>query len=198
MIKYILSTFVFFISVYFIEQNDPVAAFVNYYSDTNNIYAEFETELPNQGNAKIKGSIYFTPKGNTKLSFNGNVILANNEVIKSYNERLNRLVISSADDYDFPLDLSNLFYSILRTEKIKLIKSLADGYLFSVKDVKFGNAQGAKITTDNGFNIKQIEVLFTNNSISLITFTKFVKNEKFGDDIFKLEIPANCKVIDIR
>lgn len=198
MLKYIFISLIFFASSVSFSQNTPVSSFVDFYSSAETIYAEFTSVLTAGNNRELKGKIYFLKPYKTRVELESNVMVSDGEFVRSYNKRMNRLVISNVDEYDLPLDLNKFLTAVLNPENVKLKSEEKTGFTFLIENVGVGSLNSVTVLTDKKFVITTMFFKQPDSSTVKIKFDKFIAGKKLDESIFQINIPENTKIIDLR
>jgi len=198
MVKFIIGSFLSFISLNISAQNAPVDSFVNYYESVQAVEAKFRTTSKVENNPFSQGEFLFMKPSSIKLKVKGSIISSDGKVVKTYNAKLNRHVISNAEEYDAPLNLDLIINSLLAPEKILLNSETNSGYDFIIPVNNINNVKSLEVFTDMKFKLKRINVKLKKGGGMKIEFLKFKTNPQLDTDSFNIKTPENARIVDIR
>ncbi len=198
MIKYILSSVVFLISLSILSQEDSVKSFLEKYNSVNSLHIVFDASFSGGDLPLKKGEIYFRKPEELKLILKNNIILSDGEVVRTYNSKLNRVVISNIEEYDTPLNLGDMLNILLNSKNIETLGEVEGKIGFRISNVDIENVNFIDVFTDENYIVKNLLIHQTDNNELKIVFELFELNPSNIESAFKLKFPDNARVIDLR
>jgi len=189
---------VFLSSLLFAQSADSVIRNVRIkYNSVKNISADFIRIKNGRAKDELKGRMFFSGE-KVKIILPAGEIVIIKDTVWNYNKKLRQLVISSNEGGEFFFSPQKFSLNFLKNFRAKMVKK---ENLFKIKFTPLRNnsdLEEIKLTVDKSFLIRSILTKGQTFGIFKIVFKNYKLNVKLKRDFFKLKVPNNCRVIDLR
>ncbi len=198
MLKYLLSSLLFLASLSLLSSQDKVIEdFKRKIETTNSFLIEFSSNLPQQ-EKPLKGTLVYKKPNSIKIKLGETTIYANENVVRTYNKKLNRLVVSNADEYELPLNFNVILNEIISSSTIDYRLNDSGDYLFIVRGVSINSVKKIELTTDKNFIFKKIKTTLPDGRKLETKVLRMSFNPNNIEELLKTDFPSNARVIDLR
>lgn len=198
MLKYLLSSLLFLASLSLLSSQDKVIEdFKRKIETTNSFLIEFSSNLPQQ-EKPLKGTLVYKKPNSIKIKLGETTIYANENVVRTYNKKLNRLVVSNADEYELPLNFNVILNEIISSSTIDYKLNDSGEYLFIVSGVSINSVKKIELTTDKNFIFKKIKTTLPDGRKLETKVLRMSFNPNNIEELLKTDFPSNARVIDLR
>ncbi len=167
------------------------------YNSYENISAEFKQFNLKQTAPALKGKIFYS-KGKVKLLLPAAQIVIIKDTVWNYNKKLNQLAISLNEEEKPLFDFGNFSKDLLRNFNASVRKRKN---FFEIILTPKGNNfefEKLKLIVGKNFLIRSVQAKGESFNRVKIDFENFGFNKITKRNFFKIKVPKNCRIIDLR
>lgn len=190
----------FFFSFLYSQNNEVLLSVQNKFKSLNGLSSDFNQSIvtKNKDNTtNIKGKVYYKKGNKIKLELEKATIISDGKTIWNYDKRLERVVISNANDNPSAFSIENYVFEY--PKKCKLETQKVDNFIIliltpnsSKKDFK---KAVLKINSEN--LVDEIEITDISETIYKINFIN-IQTKEIKDNFFYFNPPQGVNVVDLR
>ncbi len=195
--RFFLIAIIFASSLFAQSASEIIKKVQRNYNSSVSFSAEFKQFKNGEINKAVDGKIYFSG-GKVKIIFPSAVIVLIKDTLWNYNKKLNQLVISLNEDGGTPFDFRKLTDDYLSKFNASAIKK---GKYFELILKPAGNNyqyEEIKLLVSKKFLIRSVRLKGESFGSVGIDFKNLKFTKRIQEDIFRINIPRNCRIVDLR
>ncbi|MCX8057434.1 MAG: outer-membrane lipoprotein carrier protein LolA [Ignavibacteria bacterium] len=174
------------------------------YAELDNIVIDFTQEISStavEGKQLLRGKLFYQKQNRYRLEINGQIIVCDGSTVYSFSRKAKRVVITNYEENFY--SPQNLLIEIPNYSKIQL---LSEEKIKDKKVFKFSLSPSRSnpefksmfLWIDQNKNIWKIQTEDWAGNNYTFTVQKFLFNQDLKNELFKFNIPAGVKVVDLR
>ncbi len=147
------------------------------------------------------GKFYYAKQDKYRIVFNYVTIVSNGKTVWQFNKKLNRVVITNANEEENSFSLKKIIFDYPKKCKAKIVTENKSKNNYIIKFTPLNSSlsfKWVKLTVTKNYLINQFEMLDLNNNKTTIKFDNIKINSNINLNKFKFKIPTGAKVVDLR
>ncbi|MCF8240396.1 MAG: outer membrane lipoprotein chaperone LolA [Melioribacteraceae bacterium] len=177
----------------------------NKFESIENLSANFKqtTYISSVPGSTIQGKFFYKRANKFRAEFPSTVVVSDGDTVWNYNRKLNRVVLTSAEDeaQNFSLDRFVLLYPEHCTVS-KLNEQLLEKYQFGIQLIPVEDElmafKNIKIWTDESYVLHKLSLTDHNDNSYVFLMSEIDLSSKLDDSIFTFNPPKGSQIIDLR
>ncbi len=192
----ILLSSLFFVSPAGNDVLTRLQAEYNSITDFTAVFSQSAESAEGKTISLLKGDFHYKRENKFRIETSGQLIISNGETVWNYNEKLNRVIINSMDEMNFPL-IDDILFELPEKGRVEE-KKINNGWQVKIIPDDNSSFRSVSVNVDKNFQITVIGLEGFDDTIYRFSLSEQKYNTGLKDDLFNFSPAEGIEIIDFR